>query len=50
MGCCVFWIQELDLRGGSKLIIIVTLANRSVSLEVEYQDSLTKVGIHLVSL
>jgi hypothetical protein len=38
------------LKGGLKLIIIVRLANKSVSLEVEYQDNLTKVGIHLVSL
>jgi hypothetical protein len=38
------------LRGGSKLRIIVRLTDRFVILEVEYQVSLTKVGIHLVSL
>jgi hypothetical protein len=38
------------LRGSFKLRVIFRLADRFVSLEVEYHVSLTKVGIHLVSL
>jgi hypothetical protein len=38
------------LKGGSKLIIIPRLVDRSISLNVKYQASLIKVGIHLVSL
>jgi hypothetical protein len=38
------------LGKGSKLRVIIRLANRYVSLEVEYQTSLAKVGIHLISL
>jgi hypothetical protein len=32
------------LKGGSKLIVITRLTNRSVGLKVEYQTNLTKVG------
>ncbi len=38
------------LRGGSKLRVIAKLIDKSVNLKVEYQVSLTKVSIHLVSL
>jgi hypothetical protein len=38
------------LRRGSKLKFIVLLVDRFISLEVEYQASLAKVVIHLVSL
>jgi hypothetical protein len=38
------------LRGDSKLKVVARLIDRSISLEVEYQASLTKVVIHLVSL
>ncbi len=38
------------LRRGSKLRVIVRLTYRSISLEVEYQASLIKVGLHLISL
>ncbi len=38
------------LKGGSKLIIIARLVDRSINLNVKYQASLIKVGIHLVSL
>jgi len=38
------------LENGFKLNVITRLTNRSISLEIEYQASLAKVGIHLVSL
>ncbi len=38
------------LRGSFKLRVIVRLTNRFVSLKVEYQASLAKVGIHVISL
>jgi len=38
------------LRSSSKLKIITRLVDKSNSLKIEYRASLTKVGIHLVSL
>lgn len=38
------------LKKGSKLKVIIRLANRSVNLEVEYWTNLTKISIHLISL
>jgi hypothetical protein len=44
-------IYRVNVLGrGSKLIVIIRLANRYVNLEVEYRTSLIKVGIHLISL
>jgi hypothetical protein len=38
------------LRGCFKLRVIATLTNKFINLEMEYQVSLAKVSIHLVSL
>jgi hypothetical protein len=38
------------LRGSPKLRVIARLTNRFVNLKVEYQASLAKVSIHVISL
>ncbi len=38
------------LKGISKFKIIIRLVDKLVSLKVEYQTSLVKISIHLVSL
>ncbi len=44
-------IYRVDiLREGFKLRVIARLVDRSISLEVKYQNNLAKISIHLVSL
>jgi len=38
------------LKGISKFKIIIRLVDKLVSLKIEYQTSLVKISIHLVSL
>jgi hypothetical protein len=51
LGNTFFNTYHVDvLKGSSKLRIIAGLTNRFLSLKVEYQATLVKVGIRVISL